>query len=168
MSTKKRSRVSLKNSNRTLLPSANLIGPADAAEQIQVTVRVRRGSSSGEFPSDADLGSSRPAQRNYITREEFASKYGARAEDIAAIRAFAAKNSLQVVHVEAPRRTVILGGTVGAFSKAFDTQPHLYSFQGHTYRCRKGVLKIPAEFEGIIEGVFGIDNRPQAGGYFPR
>ena len=54
VSTKKMSRVSLKNSNRTLLPSANLIGPADAAEQIQVTVRVRRGSSSGEFPSDAE------------------------------------------------------------------------------------------------------------------
>ncbi len=168
MSTKKRSRVSLKNSNRTLLPSANLIGPADAAEQIQVTVRVRRGSSSGEFPSDADLGSSRPAQRNYLTREEFASKYGARAEDIAAIRAFAAKNSLQVVHVEAPRRTVILGGTVGAFSKAFGTQAHLYSFQGGTYRCRKGVLKIPAALEGIIEGVFGIDNRPQAKAHFRR
>jgi hypothetical protein len=56
--TKKRSRIVLKSSNRSLLPSANLIGPADTAEQIQVTVRVRRGSSPGKFPSDADLGSS--------------------------------------------------------------------------------------------------------------
>src|SRR5579862_536680 len=167
-STKKASRVALKNSNRTLLPSANLIGPADAAEQIQVTVRVRRGSNSGEFPSDADLGSGRPAQRNYLTREEFASKYGARAGDIAAIRTFATKNGLQVVQVEAARRTVILGGTVGAFSKAFGTQAHLYSFQGHTYRCRKGMLKIPAELKGVIEGVFGLDNRPQAKAHFRR
>jgi kumamolisin len=168
MSTKKRSRVPLKNSNRTLLPSANLIGPADAAEQIQVTIRVRRGSSSSDFPSDADLGSGHPAQRNYLTREEFASKYGARAKDIAAIRTFAAKNGLQVVHVEAPRRTVILGGTVGAFNKAFGTQAHLYSYQGHTYRCRTGVLKIPAELNGVIEGVFGLDNRPQAKAHFRR
>jgi len=168
MTTKKRSRVSLKNSNRTLLPGANLIGPADAAEQIQVTVRVRRGSSSTEFPSDAELGSSHPAQRNYITREEFASKYGARAKDIAAIRTFAAENGLQVVRVEAPRRTVILGGTVGAFNKGFGTQTHLYSYQGQTYRCRSGVLKIPAELKGIIEGVFGLDNRPQAKAHFRR
>lgn len=168
MSTKKRSRVSLKNSNRTLLRNANLIGPADTAEQIQVTVRVRRSSSSGGFPSDADLGSGRPEERSYLTREEFASKYGARPKDIAAIRTFAAKNGLQVVRVEAPRRTVILGGTVGAFSKAFGTQAHLYSFQGRTYRCRTGVLKIPAELEGVIEGVFGIDNRPQAKAHFRR
>lgn len=80
MSTTKRSRVPLKNSNRNLLPSANLIGPADAGEQIQVTVRLRRGSSSNGFPSDADLGSGRPAERNYLTCEEFASKYGARVE----------------------------------------------------------------------------------------
>jgi kumamolisin len=168
MSTKKKSRVQLKNSNRTLLPGANLIGPADAVEQIQVTIRVRRGSSSSKFPSDAELGSSRLANRNYLAREEFASKYGARAKDIAAIRKFASENGLQVVSVEAPRRTVILGGTVGAFTKAFGTQAHLYSYQSRTYRCRTGVLKIPAELKGVIEGVFGLDNRPQVKAHFRR
>lgn len=91
-----------------------------------MTVRVRRGSSSGEFPPDVDLGSSRAAERIYLTREEFASKYGARARRHSAIRTFAAKNSLQVVQLEAPRRTV--GRTFGAFNKALGTPAHLYSF----------------------------------------
>jgi kumamolisin len=168
MNTAKGSRVPLKNSSRAPLVSANLIGPADAAEQIQVTVRVRRGSSSNEFPSDSDLGTAPLAQRNYLTREEFASKYSARAEDIAAIRTFAAENSLQVVNVDTPRRTVILGGTVGAISKALGTEAHLYSYQGQTYRCRTGVLNIPAELDGVIEGVFGLDNRPQTTTHFRR
>src|SRR6202035_2592342 len=106
--------------------------------------------------------------RNYLTREEFASKHGARAKDIAAIRTFATKNGLQIVSEEPARRTVILGGTVGAFSKAFGTQAHLYSFQGHNYRCRTGALSIPAELDGVIEGVFGLDNRPQVKTHFRR
>jgi kumamolisin len=168
MSTKNGSRVALKISNRAPLSGATLIGPADANEQIQVTVRVRRGSSAKAFPSDAELGKGRPADRNYLTREEFASKHGARAEDIAAIRTFASKNGLRIVSEEPPRRTVMLGGTVGAFSKAFGTQANLYSFNGRKYRCRTGALIIPAELNGVIEGVFGLDNRPQAKPHFRR
>jgi kumamolisin len=167
MSAKQR-RVSLKSSTRTLLPGAHKIGPADAAEQIRLTVRVRRGSRPGEFPSDAELGSGLPAQRNYLTREEFGAKHGARAEDIAAIRTFAAENGLEIVSVEAARRTVMLSGTVEDFSKAFGAELHHYSFQGRTYRCRTGVLEIPAELESVIEGILGLDNRPQAQTHFRR
>jgi len=167
MSTK-RSRVLLKSSNRNSLPGANLIGPADAAEQIQVTVRLRRGSRPNEFPSDAELGRIPLAQRNYLTREDFAAKHGARAEDVAAIRTFAARTGLQIVRVEAARRTVILGGSIEAFNKAFSTEQHLYSYQGNTYRCRTGALKIPVELQAVIEGVFGLDNRPQAKAHFRR
>jgi kumamolisin len=144
MSAKER-RVSLKTSTRSLLSGSKQIGPTDAAEQIQVTVRVRRGSSPSEFPSDAELGSGLPGQRNYLTREEFAVKHGARAADIAAIRTFAAENGLQVARVEAARRTVILGGTVETLSKAFGTELRHYSYQDRTYRCRTGALEIPAD-----------------------
>ncbi len=160
--------VSLKSSTRTLLPGAKRIGPADAAEQIQVTIRVRRGSSPSEFPSDAELGSGPPSQRIYLTREEFAAKHGARADDIAAIRAFAAENGLQIVSVATARRTIMLGGTVEDFSKAFGTELHHYSYQGRTYRCRTSALEIPAELESVIEGILGLDNRPQAQTHFRR
>jgi kumamolisin len=160
--------VPLKGSARASLAGAARTGPADAAEKIQVTLRLRRGSNPGEFPSDAELARGLPAQRIYLTREEFAAKHGARAADIAAVRTFAAENGLQVVTVDAARRTVILGGTVGAFSKAFGADLHHYSYQGRTYRCRTGALEIPAALEGVIEGVFGLDNRPQAKTHFRR
>jgi len=35
-------------------------------------------------------------------------------------------------------------------------------------RCRTGALEIPAALENIIEGVFGLDNRPQARAHFRR
>jgi kumamolisin len=34
------------------------------------------------------------------------------------------------------------------------------------YRCRTGTLTLPAELESIIQGVFGLDNRPQAKAHF--
>jgi kumamolisin len=33
---------------------------------------------------------------------------------------------------------------------------------GTTFRGRSGAVKIPSELEGIVEGVFGLDSRPQA------
>lgn len=161
-------RVALKGSSRAPLPGATRIGPADAAEKIQVTVILRRGSSPGEFPSDAELGRGIPSERTYLTREGFAAKHGARAADIDAVRAFAVEHGLEVVSAEPARRTVILGGTVGAFSKAFGAQLHHHSLHGCTYRCRTGELQIPAELENVIEGVFGLDNRPQARTHFRR
>ena len=162
------SRVPLKGSSRAPFPGAAKIGPADSAEEIQVTVVLRRGSSPGEFPSDTELGRGLPAERTYLTRKEFAAKHGARAEDIAAIRSFAAENNLAVVSAEPARRTIILSGTVAAFSKAFAAELQHHSFAGRTYRCRTGVLQIPAHLENIIEGVFGLDNRPQARTHFRR
>jgi kumamolisin len=161
-------RVLLKSSSRTLLPDAKRIAPADAAQQIQVTVRLRRGSNPGEFPSDAELGRGLPADRNYLTREEFTAKHGASSEDIAGIRTFATESGLKVVSVAAARRTVVLGGTVEAFSQVFGTELHDYSYQGATYRCRTGALEIPAALESVIEGIFGLDNRPQAHTHFRR
>jgi kumamolisin len=161
-------RVPLEGSSRAPLSGATRVGPADVAEKIQVTVTLRRGSAPGEFPSDAELGRGLPAQRTYLTREEFAAQHGARAADISAIGAFAAANNLEIVSAEPARRTIVLAGTVGAFGKAFAAELQLHSFQGRTFRCRFGTLQIPAELENVIEGVFGLDNRPQARTHFRR
>jgi kumamolisin len=161
-------RIQLKGSTRPPLAGAPRLGPADASEKINVTVIVRRGSEPGGFPSDAELGRGRPADRTYLTREEFAAKHGARPKDIAAVRTFASDNNLAVASAEPARRTVTLTGTVAAFGKAFSAQLHHHSIAGRIYRCRTGALEIPAELENIIEGVFGLDNRPQARTHFRR
>jgi kumamolisin len=157
--------VELKGSARSAPAGAKKIGPADPNEQIEVTVRLRRGCKPGEFPSDAQLGRPLP-DRQYLSREDFAAKYGASAEDCAQIRAFASRHGLKVVSEDRARRSVILGGTVEVLTKAFGVELNHYSHQGGTYRCRTGTIEIPAELDGMIEGVFGLDNRPQARTHF--
>src|SRR6202167_1480263 len=163
---KQQSRVELKSSARTEMPGARKIGPADPNERITVTVVLRRGSVPSAFPSVERLGATAPMERHHLSREEFAARHGASADDISKVRAFAKQCGLQVVEESPERRSVFLSGTVEAFSKAFSVQLNRYQHAKSIYRCRTGTLQIPAELDGIIEGVFGLDNRPQATPHF--
>jgi kumamolisin len=167
MSTQK-NRVELKSSLRAPMPGARKVGPADAAEQIQLTLFLRRGSAPTEFPSVAELGKRPPRERVHLTRQEFAAKHGARASDCALIRKFAAEYGLSVVSEEPARRSMILSGTVAAFSKAFEADVARYETDAISYRGRTGTLTIPSELDGIVEAVLGLDNRPAAKPHFRR
>src|SRR6202041_1449945 len=159
-------RVELKGSDRAALPGGQDVGPADPNQQIEVSVLLRRSSQAGEFPSAAKLGAQLPRQRKYLTRDEFAKTHGASAADIQKIRAFAAEYHLEVVSEDRASRTVKLGGTVQAFSEAFGANLRRYQHSSGSYRCRTGALTIPADLASIVQGVFGLDNRPQAKAHF--
>src|SRR5262249_30084233 len=54
-------------------------------------------------------------------------------------------------------------GSAENMSKAFGTKLNYYKAKdGKTFRGRSGAIKIPKELEGIVEGVFGLDNRQVA------
>jgi kumamolisin len=163
---KRQDRVELKGSARPAFAGAHDAGPADPTQQIEVTVFLRRGSKPGEFPSAAQIGARLPRERKYLSREEFARLHGASAADLEKIRAFAAQHGLKVLSEDRARRTVKLGGTVQAFNTAFGVNLRRYEHTSGTYRCRTGTLTIPADLEPIVEGVFGLDNRPQAKAHF--
>jgi kumamolisin len=159
-------RIDLPGSERTLLPSSRKIGPCDPQEQIQVTVFLRRASSPKQFPDVKKLGKLLPAQRRHLSRAQFATRHGARSADIKKIRTFAAQNKLKVAEVSRPRRSVLLSGSVADFSSAFGVDLNTYQHGTGTSRMRSGSIQIPAALSNIIEGVFGLDNRPQAKPHF--
>ena len=73
-----------------------------------------------------------------------------------------------VVESSAARRSVFLSGTAANFAKAFGATIEQHEHDGGTYRGRSGDLTVPADLAPIIEGVFGIDNRPVAKPHFQR
>ena len=95
-----------------------------------------------------------------LTQEEYEKTYGSMAGDMARIRKFAKENNLTVVRESAARRSVMLAGTVADFNKAFHVDLKTYQYPGGTYRGRVGSVNIPADLAPIVEGVFGLDNRP--------
>ncbi len=140
--------VPLPGSTRSV-PVHQETGAYDAGASATVTVYVR--SNSGD-PSPGRL-----------TREDFAAAHGAAPGDIDAVRRFAEGRGLTVGRVDSGRRSVELAGRLETLAAAFGTTLSLYrDDSGLEYRGRTGQLFLPSELDGIVTGVFGLDERPQA------
>jgi kumamolisin len=144
-------RFLLRGSERAPRPDAQPTGTPNPADTIEVTLVLRRRAA-------LDLN----GQGEPITREEFAARYGADPDDVDRVEAFAQQFDLTVVSVDLARRVVVLAGTIAALNEAFGTTLKLYQSEHGFYRGRTGALYLPTELENIVEGVFGLDNRPQA------
>jgi len=160
-------RFRLANSERAPMAGAKLVGPADPNEKIEVTVYLRRGSKPDLSAEVAQLGILAPRERKHLSREEFARTHGAIPDDLDKVRRFASEYGLEVKEENPSRRSVVLAGTVDAFSRAFEVKLDRYEHpEKGSYRGRTGSLTVPSELSTVIEGIFGLDNRPQAKPHF--
>ncbi|HEX8756945.1 MAG TPA: S53 family peptidase [Steroidobacteraceae bacterium] len=155
----------LRGSERNPLPNSVALGPADPDERLEVSVIVRAAGRQAlqERLQELAKGSGRKA---HLSRAEFARRHGAGRADLDSVRDFAEAHGLTVVQEHPARRTLVLTGTVAQFNDAFGLELQHYSHPGGTYRGRTGPVHIPAELDGIVEAVLGLDNRPQARTHF--
>jgi kumamolisin len=143
------------------------VGPVDPNERLEVTVRLRPRPGAG-LPPVQEMSARLPRDRKYLTREQFRDTQGADPQDLIKVRAFALQHGLNVVAEDLARRSVVLSGTAAAMSKAFGVELARFQSAGASFRGRTGPLYVPAEIAPIVEGVFGLDDRPQATPHFRR
>jgi len=157
--------VPLTGSVRRPLPAAEPAGPVDESELISITVVVRR---RAELPRAASGAIVR------ISREELDLQYGAGQADLNLVTVTLARFGLDTTGQDAGSRRVTLVGSVAALSAAFGaelsrvTSPAPGGRGQVTHRYRVGGLQIPAELDGIVEAVLGLDDRPQAQYHYRR
>src|SRR4051794_1302682 len=161
MAKKTTDRYTVPGTERRAMPGARAAAPVLPDERIEVSVRVRPKPGARNLGAGGTLEDQAPAERSYLSRDEFAARHGAAAADMAKVAAFAKAHALAVVESSAPRRTVVLSGTAAAMSEAFGVTLKQFEHDGGTYRGRIGAISVPGELAGIVEGVFGLDNRPQ-------
>jgi len=162
-----RNPLALAGSDRAPLAGAREVGPANPNETVDATIRLR--SRAGKKPIVDPEEFTKPIEkRKLYSREQFAQEHGANPADIARVEKFAQEYNLKVKEKSAPRRTVILSGTVSAMNKAFGVELKRYDHPGGEYRGRTGQIHLPADLHEVVEGVFGLDNRPQAKPHFRR
>jgi len=158
-----RNPITLPGSERKIVPGARVVGPSDPAEQIEVTIRLRSRASSADLDAAvAALGATPPSERVYLTPEQFTTRYGADPKEMEKVAQFARDNHLTVVRSDLDQRTLVVSGSAAALSSTFQVKLVRYSSPQGDYRGRLGPLHIPAALQGIIEGIFGLDNRQQA------
>jgi kumamolisin len=155
-------RFEVPGSDRVRDPAHARVGDIDLQAEIEVSVYVRPRGSLAWVDAAAALP---PGERQLVSREEWAEDFGAHPADIHAVESFAAPTGLSVAGREGPRRVVALRGSVQKVAQAFGADMiGLYRdpATGATYRARSGGLSVPDTLAGVVVGVFGLDNRPQA------
>src|ERR1035437_6792453 len=157
----------IKTVARVTLPASQKGAPKNAklaaaklspAERVEITVRVRRKPGAGTPTIGATP----------LTREQYREAYGADPADIEKIENFANAHGLDIVQSSVSQRAVRLSGAVAAMQGAFGVRLRSYqvSKSKQRFRGRTGTISVPKELVAVIEGIFGLDNRPQARPHF--
>ncbi len=161
--TKKRTEMmAIPGSNRPAVPQAKLLKKSDPGSRIKVSIYVRQNPTApGKSLSPLDeLNSKLPAERHYLSGDEFDSTFGADPADLDKIAAWAKASKLKVLDRSVPKRRVLVEGTIGDISKAFGVQLNEYDHpESGRFRGRVGQIHVPADLFGIVQGVFGLDTR---------
>ena len=133
--------------------------PATPQEKVTVSVIVRRKN---------PLSPATVTGRKRVTRAEFKADHGADPAAVALVKRFAEEFDLKVQPgTPAPgRRTIKLTGSVASMERAFGVSLSHTTIGGETYRVREGSIYLPAELQGYVVAVLGLDNRPQATPHF--
>jgi len=143
-------RTVLTASRKEAPKNARLTGKIDPDERVEVTVRLRRKSGAGD---------PRPVNES-LTREQFQTRFGADPQDVQKIEEFAHERGLDVVQTNLATRGMRLSGTISAMQTAFGVRLKSYQSGKTRFRGRTGTISVPKQLASIIEGVFGLDNRP--------
>jgi len=158
--------VPLPGSERAPVPGGRSTGQAlDDSQVITVTVLLRR---RAELPSELVTGP------QTVTTAELGESYGADPADAALVAQVLGGYGLTVTDQQLASRRLKVTGTIAALSTAFGTtltqvtSPHPDGSGEVTHRARTGGLSVPAELDGIIVAVLGLDDRPAARPHFRR
>jgi kumamolisin len=141
-------------------PVAEPVGrPASAGEQLTVSVIVRRKN---------PLAAAHVSGKQRLTRARFNANHAADPAAVALVKRFAKEFGLKIQPgMPAPgRRTVKLSGSVANMQRAFGVSLSHSTIDGVSYRVRDGSIYLPAELQGYVVAVLGLDNRPQARPHF--
>jgi len=152
----------LANSARRARRAAASVGPADPDEQLTVSVVVRRRAEAPPLLSHEHWMATPPGRRAFLSRDEFAARFGADPVDLDRVAAFGRANGLTVVESSTAKRTVVLSGTVAQMSAGFAVELNRYQSPREAYRGFDGAIHLPADLVDVVEGVFGLDNRQMA------
>jgi kumamolisin len=157
--------VPLEGSERSELPDTRPAGLLDIYAEITVTVLLRR---RAEVPEELVTGP------ETLTSQQLAQGYGADPADIALATEVFGRYGVTVAATYQGSRRLMVRATIEELSEVFGTtltqvaSPRPDGSGEVVHRYRSGSLSVPAELDGIVMAVLGLDDRPVARPHFRR
>jgi kumamolisin len=151
-------KVALKGSEKEPFPAGAAAAKAVKAGTITVSLVVK---------PKAPLVLKKAKKQKIMTRAAFVKKHGSDPASVKLVKAFAKEYGLTVDTSAANGPCILkLTGTAAAIQKAFGVTLQQVTTSDGTFRVREGVIYVPAELDGQVLAVLGLDNRPQAKAHF--
>jgi kumamolisin len=153
------SRTVLSGSEKRPVAAAVGVKSAPPAERVTVSVIVRR---------KAPLAAAHVSGKQRITRAQFDAEHAADPAAVQLVKRFAKEFGLTVERGTPARgrRTIKVTGSVANMQRAFGVSLEHKTLGDQTYRVREGSITLPAELQGYVVAVLGLDDRPQARPHF--
>jgi kumamolisin len=142
--------VVLKGSRRFHRGGVEILGRADLHDWCEVTVKLRR---KIPIPEPSTRGSP------VLTKKALLGSHGADPNDVKKVEDAFKQYRLTVVERNDPAASIRFGGSTEDMERAFAVHLFKARCEGRAYRARTGDIHIPRELDGIVIGVFGLDNR---------
>lgn len=143
--------VELSGSERGRNPNAVRVREIGPTEPVTVTLAL----SGPKLPGpDEFVGQT-------MTFKELKVEFGAKEEDVKYVEKYLVKQELNVQEVSLVTRSMCVSGTAKAMKKVFEVDDCAiyHSPTQAAHRSRQGKIHIPKELEGLVTGVFGLDQQ---------
>ena len=147
-----------------MVARSTLVSTLDVGKEINVILSLPLSDSAGAAQFAQRVSNPKDEfYRKYITPQEFAARYGANADDYAALKEWAISNGLTIVHESLARTFLTVHGAVSQFQSLFKTQLDNYrSSDGKEFYSASVTPTVPDAIANKVVSVIGLTNSVQS------
>jgi len=106
----------------------------------------------------AQQDSKSPNYHQWLTPDQFASRFGASSGDLAKITAWLQSQGFSLDYTARARNYITFSGTAQQIANTFHTQIHSYTVNGVTHYSNATAPSIPTSLSGLVSSVRGLNN----------
>jgi subtilase family serine protease len=141
-----------------LVAKSTALGPVPGDKQISILLALPSSNPAGlaDFVHHVSTPGD-PLYRRYIMPQQFADRFGGKAEDYDYLKNWALANGLQISQEAVSRINLVVRGSVAQMQTIFKTQLNTYrTVDGETFDSAARVPVVPAEIASKVSGVVGL------------
>src|SRR6202049_4990451 len=142
-----------------LVSRAHMVGPADAQQQLNLSVGLQLRNQSDLSSLLSDLNNPRSSRyHQYLTPQEFAAQFGPTADQVQQAKSYLQQQGLTVTSVSPNGLLIDATSTVAPAEAAFHVTINNYVLGANAFFANANPPVIPGALSSIITSIGGLDN----------